>query len=495
MNTRLKRKMPQSKFESDYSDDPNYSDDHDDHDDHDDNYYNDSKKKTRKQIKDNPFYKKICDKIKIDEPDINKILNNNFLIKDRVQLFQLYEIYQTTIPNSEQWLDIRNKYIQMYTDSTQKYIQHQQYSKSEHKLMNTYISNNTNSNEYTLKYKILQLKTNDHNKQIIFNKYQDWINMSKCDDEWSKLQQWLQWAVEIPHDNIKTISYTPSQTTNFLIKVKEHFDKQLYGMDSIKEQILLFLNSKMQNPNMKKCSLGLIGPSGVGKTKIARLLAEIMDFPFEQISLGGITSPHILKGHPYTYVGAQPGEIVKCLKRMKYKNGILFMDEYEKISHESNLCAALLHMTDSSQNFEYRDNYLSDITIDLSNIWFIYSMNSLPTDTALRDRIFDIYVSGYTIQEKYNIVSDHLLPKALENINRHPKSIQFINKKACMHLIKKIEPNESLSGVRLLEKNITSIVNKIDFLVHHNIQTTFSLPEKLNYPLKLDIETINSLLK
>ena len=79
-------------------------------------------------------------------------------------------------------------------------------------------------------------------------------------------------------------------------------------MKYVKEQLLLFLNSKLTNPNMKGCSLALVGPPGVGKTTIARYLAEVMKWPFEQISFGGTNSSDFLKGHDYTYVGSKPGE-------------------------------------------------------------------------------------------------------------------------------------------------------------------------------------------
>ena len=103
---------------------------------------------------------------------------------------------------------------------------------------------------------------------------------------------------------------------------------------------------------------------------------------------------------------------------MKYKNGILFLDEFDKISDNKDLCSALLHITDPIQNSEFRDKFLSDITIDLSYLWFIYSMNELPTDSALRDRIYTIEVPGYQLEDKICIVIDYLFPKALKNIKK-----------------------------------------------------------------------------
>ena len=115
-----------------------------------------------------------------------------------------------------------------------------------------------------------------------------------------------------------------------LKQVAQKLDEELYGMHSVKEQILTFINTRLVNPHVRGCSLGLIGPPGVGKTTIARLLASVMDTPFSQMSFGGVRDADFLKGHDFCYVGSRPGEIVRCLSAMKYKNGILFMDEFEK---------------------------------------------------------------------------------------------------------------------------------------------------------------------
>ena len=109
----------------------------------------------------------------------------------------------------------------------------------------------------------------------------------------------------MPYDNVKKIKM--KSVTKFIKLASKKLDETLYGMKNVKEQILLYLSAKLMNPNMKKTNLGLIGPPGVGKTSIARLISEIMDWGFEQISFGGIERSDFLKGHEYTYVGAQPG--------------------------------------------------------------------------------------------------------------------------------------------------------------------------------------------
>ena len=322
------------------------------------------------------------------------------------------------------------------------------------------------------------------------------------DDEFAKLNNWIRVAIELPHDNIKTMTITRGKKfTKFMTNVSNYLNKELFGMHAVKEQLLIFLNSKLSNPNMKGCSLGLVGPPGVGKTSIARCLSHALDWAFEQISFGGMSNQDYLKGHDYTYVGSRPGEIVRCISRMKVKNGILFFDEFEKVSSNKDIVSFLLHLTDPQQNSEYRDNYLSDITVDLSNMWFIYSMNNVPEDTALRDRIFTIKVPGYSINEKVNILIKHTLPKALINIGKKKNDV-IMSTDVAKYFITKLELNED--GIRGIESNIRDFINKIHFLVKHQDKDgklneftciKFNTDFKLKFPVTVTNDIIDILMK
>ena len=442
---------------------------------------------------------KVHQEIHRTEPNIQELLSTPLRLEDRARLCQLYEIYKSHVPNTEESFDARTRYNEMFKEYKAGYAQYDKYSEEEIAVMSLQEDRFTGFNaELSLKYKILKLNTDEKTKHVIFRRYEEMMSLEHSDDQYSKLKNWLVWATEIPHNTVKHINI--EDKTSFIKMAKEKLDSELYGMEGIKEQILLFLNTKLCNPNAVHANLGLVGPPGVGKTHIGRLIAEIMDWGFSQISFGGTDKADFLKGHEYTYVGAQPGEIVKSLKRIGHKNGVIFLDELDKIADNPDIRAALLHLIDPTQNSNFRDLFLSEISIDLSQIWWVGSMNSIPTDEALADRWWIINVEGYAQNDKIQIIEKHLLPRALKNCSLPSDHIVLGEVVASTFIDKVCKSHDK--GVRTLEKGIKDLVNKIVFILSHQdkngklpFKTSFELDSYLEDPVKISKQLLGKILE
>jgi len=432
----------------------------------------------------NERYKVIKKEVLRNEPNAKDLLTLPMRTEDRARLSLYFENYKSHIPYSVEWIESRDTYNKLLKEFTEGYKYYEQYSDADIKKFDIEESKFKMFNpQLALKYKILNLNTSHSNKEVIYKKYNELINMETSDDEYGKTKNWLTWATDIPHNTIKEINI--DLPTEFICRAKKILDNELYGMENVKEQIILFLSSKIKSPDLINTNLALLGPPGTGKTSIARLISKIMDWGFTQISFGGIEKPDFLKGHEYTYVGSGPGEIVKSLKKLKCKNGIIFLDELDKISDNPELNSALLHIIDPTQNMDFRDMFLSEISIDLSKIWWVSSLNTLPSDSALTDRWSVIKIDGYNYEDKINIVQDYLLPKSLINSKFKIDDITF-SKESIKHFIQKYSKTSD-KGVRSIEKKVKDIVSKINFILTHQ-DNIGKLPFKVSFQLKYKIE-------
>ena len=161
------------------------------------------------------------------------------------------------------------------------------------------------------------------------------------------------------------------------------------------------------------------------------------------------------------------------------------------------IVSSLLHITDSQQNHDFKDNYFSEIQIDLSSLWFIYSMNSAPTDRALRDRLYIIDVPGYSMDDKRHIITSYTLPKMLKNVGLKEEDMKFTDN-TCKYFLDTIDRGEP--GIRNIEKSLKDLINKINF-VHDNKQNSsfefmsFDTKFDIFYPLTITNELIDNMCK
>ena len=277
-------------------------------------------------------------------------------------------------------------------------------------------------------------------------------SMSSSSAEANVVKTYLDWALDIPWGKY-------SKESIDVVKARDVLNKEHYGLDDVKDRIIEYLAVKQVSKSQKGPILCLVGPPGVGKTSIARSIANAMNRKYTRISLGGMKDESEIRGHRRTYVGAIPGRIAYALKDAKTMNPLILFDEIDKISstYKGEPSDALLEILDNEQNKDFRDSYL-ELPLNLSKVMFIATANTLDTiPRPLLDRMEVIEVSGYTYEEKFNIAKAHLLPKIFKDLGLSVDNIT-IEDDAVRAVI---EGYTRESGVRGLERKLTSLVRKV----------------------------------
>lgn len=272
-------------------------------------------------------------------------------------------------------------------------------------------------------------------------------------------------------DTIFAMPWNKISKDNLDIKnAKKVLDDEHYGLEDVKERIIEHLAVRKMSNGLKSPILCLVGPPGVGKTSIAKSVANALGRKFVRMSLGGVRDEAEIRGHRRTYVGAIPGRIVSSLKEAGYKNPVCLLDEIDKVSkdYKGNVEDALLEVLDAEQNKTFRDHYL-DVDFDLSKVLFITTANTLDTiSRPLLDRMEVIEVSGYTGEEKFQIAKRYLIPKIMKEYSLERGVINI--SEAAIRTV--IDNYTRESGVRNLERKLSSLVRKaITDILENNKKT------------------------
>lgn len=262
---------------------------------------------------------------------------------------------------------------------------------------------------------------------------------------------YLDTCLELPWNK-----YTP--TSRDIKKAEKILDRDIYGMDKVKERILEMLSVYALAPDINGQIICLAGPPGVGKTSVGKTIAECMGRKFARISLGGVNDEAEIRGHRKTYIGSMPGKIINAVKQTGSGNPLILLDEVDKLGsdYKGDPSSALLEVLDPEQNNTFVDHYI-EIPYDLSHTVFIATANNPDTIPApLLDRMEVIEIPSYTREEKFNIAKRHLIPKEIKRHGLTNKTLKISD--AAIYSLIDFYTRES--GVRKLERSIASLCRK-----------------------------------
>lgn len=303
-----------------------------------------------------------------------------------------------------------------------------------------------------LRNKIDKLKCNKKIKERLYLELNRYEAMTPNAPEVGMIRNYIDWLLDLPWNK-----YT--KDNNDLKKVKEVLDSSHFGLEQVKQRIVEYLAVKKNTNNLKSPIICLVGPPGVGKTTLAKSIADCLNRKCTKISVGGINDEAEIVGHRRTYIGAAPGLIIQGMKKAGSSNPVFIIDEIDKMTKDikGDPASSLLEILDPEQNKNFSDHYIEE-EFDLSQVMFITTANyydQIPTE--LRDRLEIIELSSYTEYEKLDIAKNYLIPRELKEHGLTDMEVSFSDEV----ILTMIRSYTKEAGVRELSRNLATVLRKI----------------------------------
>lgn len=298
-----------------------------------------------------------------------------------------------------------------------------------------------------IKQKLLSLQAPEKIKERIQKEIEKYEMLSDNSPEVGIIRNYIECLMSLPWE-------ISTEDNKDISKIKNVLDNSHYGLNEIKERIIEYIATK-DICDKDQSIICFVGPPGVGKTTMAKSIANALNKKFVKISVGGLDDVSEIIGHRKTYIGSYPGKIIQGLKKVKSNNPVFLIDEIDKMNsnNKSNPIASLLDILDKEQNNRFVDNYIEE-EFDLSKVMFILTANDLSSiPTEIKDRLEIIELNSYTIEEKGSIAEEYIIPSLNKEYNLNLKFSDKVIKEIIIYYTKE-------AGIRELNRCITNIYRK-----------------------------------